>query len=52
MHPANHGTEDDVWDEENRARNIILVSSQADINVHAFNLCIADVASVDMRKQV
>lgn len=52
MKPTSHGTEDDVWDEEDRARDFVLMPSYADIKVHAFDLCIADVPSVNMRKQV
>lgn len=45
-------TEDDVWNKENGARNIVLVSCQPQIGVHALNLRIANVSSVNMRKKV
>lgn len=45
-------TKQDVWNEEDRACNVVLVSGQADILVHTFNLRIADVASIDVAEEI
>jgi hypothetical protein len=45
-------TKQDIGNEEDRARNIVLIAGQPDILVHAFDLRIADVASIDMAKEV
>jgi hypothetical protein len=45
-------TKQDIWNEEDRACNVVLVAGQADIFVHAFDLRIADVASIDVAEEV
>lgn len=45
-------TKDDVWNEEDRADNIVLVANQAQVLVHAFNLCVSDVAAIDVREEI
>jgi hypothetical protein len=45
-------TKQDVWNEKDRACNVILVAGQADILVHAFDFRIADVASIDVAEEV
>lgn len=45
-------TKQDVWNKEDRARNIILVASQPNIFVHALDLRIADVSTIDMAEKV
>jgi hypothetical protein len=45
-------TEQDVWNEEDRACNVVLVAGQANILVHAFDLRIADVASIDVTEEI
>ena len=45
-------TEEDVWDEEDCARNVVLVAGQPDVLVHAFDLRIADIASIDVAEEV
>ena len=45
-------TEDDIRDEKDCARDIVLIAREANILVHAFDLCIADVCTVNVREEV
>jgi len=45
-------TEQDVWNEEDCACNVVLIPGQSDIFVHAFDFRIADVASIDVAEEV
>ena len=45
-------TEDDVWDEEQGGCNVVLIASEAEVLVHAFDFCIADVCTVNVREEV
>ena len=45
---AYHTFEEDVWDEEQREGDVVLYAIHAQILDHAFNLCVANVGSVDM----
>lgn len=45
-------TKDDVGHKKDGARNVVLVASQTQVFIHAFNLCISNVASVDMREKI
>ena len=45
-------TEEDVGNEEDCASNVVLIAGQSDILVHAFDFCIADVASIDVAEEV
>lgn len=45
-------TEDDVGNKEDGAGNVVLIPNQAEVLVHAFDLCIPDVSSVDMGEKV
>lgn len=45
-------TKQDIRNEEDRACNVVLIAGQADVLIHAFNLRIADVASIDVAEEV
>ena len=45
---AYHTFEEDVWDEEQREGDVVLYAIHAQIFDHAFDLCVANVGSVDM----
>lgn len=45
-------TEDDVWDEEQSCGDVVLVASEAKVLIHAFNLRIANVGTVDVREKI
>jgi hypothetical protein len=44
--------ENDVWYEEHRGGDIVLVSNEPELFVHALDLGISNVGSVDMREEV
>lgn len=41
-------TEDDVWDKEDGGSDIVLVPNQSEIFIHPLNLCVSNVAAIDM----
>ena len=41
-------TEDDIWNKENGADNIVLIAGETEVLVHAFNFCVSNVSSIDM----
>lgn len=43
-----HTFEEDVWNEEQREGNVVLYAIHAQILDHAFDLCVANVGSVDV----
>jgi hypothetical protein len=45
-------TEDDIRHKEDGARDVVLIAREANVLVHAFDLGIAYVTSVDMAEQV
>lgn len=45
-------TKQDVWNEEYCACNVVLIAGQSNVLVHAFDLRIADVASIDVAEEV
>jgi hypothetical protein len=45
-------TENDIWDEEYGSRNVVLVASESKILVHAFDLRVADIRTVNMGEEV
>ena len=45
-------TKQDVWNKEDCARDVVLIASQSNILVHAFDFRIADVTSIDVAEEV
>ena len=45
-------TKQDIRNEEDRACNVVLIASEAEVLVHAFDFCIADVCTVNVREEV
>ena len=45
-------TEDDVWDEEQGGCNVVLIASEAEVLVHAFDLSVADISTINVGKQI
>jgi hypothetical protein len=45
-------TKDDIWNEEDGSRDIILVALETQIFVHTLDLCVADIGTIDMREEV
>jgi hypothetical protein len=45
-------TENDIRDKEDGTGDIVLVSNKAKVFIHSLNLCIPNITSVDMRKEV
>lgn len=43
-----HTFKEDVWDEEQREGDVVLYAIHAQILDHAFDLCVANVGSVDV----
>ena len=43
-----HTFKEDVWDEEQREGDVVLYAIHAQILDHAFNLCVANIGSVDV----
>ena len=43
-----HTFEEDVWNEEQREGNVVLYAIHAQILDHAFDLCVANVGSVEV----
>lgn len=45
-------TEDDIRDEEYSACNVVLISGETNICIHAFNFGIANVSPIDVTEKV
>lgn len=45
-------TENNVGNKEDCASNIVLVANEPKVAIHALNLCIPDISSIDMGKQI
>lgn len=45
-------TEYDIWDEENRGRNVVLIPREMEVFVHAFDLRVTNIRAVDVRQKI
>lgn len=45
-------TKDDIWNEENRADNVVLIPNKTKVFVHAFYLSIPDISTVNVRYEI
>jgi hypothetical protein len=45
-------TEDDIRDEKDCARNVVLIAREANILVHAFDLSVSDISTINVGKQI
>lgn len=48
MEESYHTFKEDVWDKEQRESDVVLYSIHAQVLNHAFDLCVANVGSVDV----
>jgi hypothetical protein len=45
-------TEDDIRDEKDCARDVVLIAREANVLVHAFDLSVADISTINVGKQI
>ena len=45
-------TEDDIRDEKDSARDVVLIAREANILVHAFDLSVSDISTINVGKQI
>ena len=45
-------TEQDVWNEEDCACDVVLIAGQPDVLVHAFDLSVSDISTINVGKQI
>lgn len=52
--PAEQGslTEYDVGDEEDSTGDVVLIANEPEVSVHALNLCVSDIASINVGKKI